>query len=63
MLGDSFTFGTGVEEDEAFPARIGRRATPGGTPAEGINAGIGGYGVPDEVAWFARYGAGLPPRT
>ncbi|HEY0552936.1 MAG TPA: GDSL-type esterase/lipase family protein [Thermoanaerobaculia bacterium] len=61
VLGDSFTFGTGVEEEEAFPARIAARLSRGGIPTEAINAGIGGYGVPDEVAWFERYGAGLHP--
>ena len=61
VLGDSFTFGTGVEEDEAFPARIAAELTRAGTPAEGINAGIGGYGVPDEVAWFEHYGMRLHP--
>jgi lysophospholipase L1-like esterase len=61
VLGDSFTFGTGVEEDEAFPARIAAEMTRGGVPAEGINAGIGGFGVPDEVAWFEHYGMDLHP--
>jgi hypothetical protein len=61
VLGDSFTFGTGVEEAEAFPAEIADGLTRGGTPAEGVNAGIGGYGVPDEVAWFEHYGMRLHP--
>jgi lysophospholipase L1-like esterase len=61
VLGDSFTFGTGVEEEEAFPARIAALLARDGIPMEGINAGIGGYGVPDEVAWFEHYGAGLHP--
>jgi lysophospholipase L1-like esterase len=61
VLGDSFTFGTGVEEAEAFPAEIAGGLTRRGTPAEGINAGIGGYGVPDEVAWFEHYGMQLHP--
>jgi hypothetical protein len=61
VLGDSFTFGTGVEEGEAFPARIAAALSRAGTPTEAINAGIGGYGVPDEVAWFEHYGIGLHP--
>jgi lysophospholipase L1-like esterase len=61
VLGDSFTFGTGVEEDQAFPARLAADLTRQGVPAEGINAGIGGYGVPDEVAWFEAYGRQLHP--
>src|SRR3954447_14578051 len=56
VLGDSFTFGTGVEEEEAFPARLAAELTRAGIPAEGINAGMGAYGVPDEVAWFENYG-------
>ncbi len=61
LLGDSFTFGTGVEEDQAFPERIAAGLSRAGTPTEGINAGIGGYGVPDEVSWFEHYGMGLHP--
>jgi lysophospholipase L1-like esterase len=61
VLGDSFTFGTGVEEEEAFPARLAAELSRGGIPAEGINAGMGAYGVPDEVAWFETYGMQLHP--
>jgi hypothetical protein len=61
VLGDSFTFGTGVEEDQAFPERIAAGLSRAGTPTEAINAGIGGYGVPDEVSWFEHYGMGLHP--
>ncbi|MEA2604446.1 MAG: hypothetical protein QOF89_5438 [Acidobacteriota bacterium] len=61
VLGDSFTFGTGVEEEEAFPARLAAELTRAGIPAEGINAGMGAYGVPDEVAWFENYGRQLHP--
>src|SRR4029077_11545111 len=52
---------TGVEEDQAFPERIAAGLARTGTPTEAINAGIGGYGVPDEVSWFEHYGMGLHP--
>ena len=61
VLGDSFTFGTGVEDEAAFPARLAAELTREGVPAEGLNAGIGGFGIPDEVAWYERYGRALRP--
>ncbi|HEX4959664.1 MAG TPA: hypothetical protein VF173_02410 [Thermoanaerobaculia bacterium] len=61
VLGDSFTFGTGVEEEEAFPARLAEELSRGGIPAEGINAGMGAYGIPDEVAWYEVYGMQVHP--
>lgn len=61
VLGDSFTFGMGVEEPEALPAQLAAELTRRGVPSEGINAGIGGYGIPDEVRWFEQYGRGTRP--
>ncbi|MFY9824081.1 MAG: GDSL-type esterase/lipase family protein [Thermoanaerobaculia bacterium] len=61
VLGDSFTFGMGVEENEAFPAQLAAELGRRGVPAEGINAGMGGYGVPDEVRWFEQYGRETHP--
>jgi hypothetical protein len=61
VLGDSFTFGMGVEEQEALPAQLAAELSRRGAPAEGINAGIGGYGVPDEVRWFEQYGREVHP--
>lgn len=40
-LGDSFTMGYGVDDDEAFPARLAGLLPPGWTL---VNAGIGGVG-------------------
>jgi lysophospholipase L1-like esterase len=45
MLGDSFTFGWGVEEAEAFPALVEHKLG-----ASVINAGVPGYGPFDEAA-------------
>jgi hypothetical protein len=61
VLGDSFTFGMGVEEPDAFPAQLAAELGRRGIPSEGINAGIGGYGVPDEVQWYEQYGRAVHP--
>jgi lysophospholipase L1-like esterase len=55
-LGDSFTFGVGAQQDETWPARLGQILH-----AEVLNAGAPGFGVPDEVAWYERYGIRLDP--
>jgi hypothetical protein len=41
VVGDSFTFGEGVGDDETFPARLQGRLGPG---VEVINLGVHGYG-------------------
>ena len=45
VLGDSFTFGAGVNADDAFPARLERRlrARPGSADAAVLNAGVISY--------------------
>ena len=55
-LGDSFTFGVGARQEETWPARLGKILG-----AEVLNAGAPGFGVPDAVAWYERYGAQLDP--
>jgi lysophospholipase L1-like esterase len=60
-LGDSFTFGVGAGDDETYPARLQAYLRAAGQPAEVWNAGAPGYGVPDEVAWYERWGAPLRP--
>ena len=61
VLGDSFTFGVGAAESETFPARLQAHLRAAGVPAEVWNAGAPGYGVPDEVAWYERWGVPLRP--
>ncbi len=61
VLGDSLTFGPGVGDEQAFPLALAGELGKRGVAAEGINAGIGGYGPPQEVAWFGRYGRALAP--
>jgi lysophospholipase L1-like esterase len=60
-LGDSFTFGVGAKEGQTFPARLQSLLRGGGRPAEVLNAGAPGFGVPDEAAWFRRWGRPLAP--
>ena len=57
VLGDSFTFGAGVADDESFPAQLqpllaGSCATP--RRFEVINAGVSGYNTADEVVNLER---------
>jgi hypothetical protein len=51
----------GAGEGETFPARLEARLRARGVPAEVWNAGAPGYGVPDEVAWYERWGVPLRP--
>jgi len=60
-LGDSFTFGVGAREKDTFPARLQEILRSRGVRAEVLNAGAPGYGVPDETAWFDRWGRPLAP--
>lgn len=60
-LGDSFTFGVGAAETATFPARLQAHLRAAGVQAEVWNAGAPGYGVPDEVAWYERWGVPLRP--
>lgn len=60
-LGDSFTFGVGAGEEETWPARLQEILRSRGMRAEVLNAGAPGYGIPDEAAWFERWGRPLAP--
>lgn len=60
-LGDSFAFGVGAQEGETYPAQLQRILRSRGMRAEVLNAGAPGFGVPDAVAWFQRWGWTLEP--
>ena len=57
-LGDSLCFGWGVEEREAFPARLAELC---GVPVE--NLGVSGYGPDQELLFLRRTGAALGARA
>ena len=57
LLGDSLTFGTGVEDGETFAAQLARLA-----PAlEPLNLGVSGYGTDQELLLLEREGLPLRP--
>jgi lysophospholipase L1-like esterase len=62
VLGDSFTFGVGVDDKDTFPAQLERelnrtaaKGTDGAARCEVVNAGCPGWGTENELAfWRAR---------
>jgi GDSL-like lipase/acylhydrolase family protein len=61
-LGDSYTFGHHVDDDEAFPAVLNkmlREIPPPG--AEAINAGANGFTIVDETTFLKEKGLALHP--
>jgi len=62
MLGDSFTFGYGVEEHEAFPSLLQEALGPPCSVAV-FNAAVPGYGTLQEQALAQRLLAELQPQA
>lgn len=63
LLGDSFTFGQGVDDSQTFAAEAQRRlevACPA-TRVEIINAGVPGFGTSQELARLESEGLALEP--
>lgn len=62
-LGDSYTFGDHVDDEDAYPARLesALRALRPGTRVEVVNAGVNGFGILDEAALWRRAGGRLDP--
>jgi lysophospholipase L1-like esterase len=60
-LGDSFTFGVGVEEEETWIERLRAHLAESGIAIETINGGVPGYGAKDEVDLFERHLRKLKP--
>jgi len=60
-VGDSFTFGFGVEAEESFVALLQEKLRDQGLAVESLNAGTPGVGVTDEFAWLKRYGLDMEP--
>ncbi len=62
VLGDSYTFGWGVEAGERYVDRLEERLNQGGTGRwEVVKAGINAYGTREQAAWLRERGWGLDP--
>jgi lysophospholipase L1-like esterase len=61
VLGDSFAFGVGAEQEESYPARLEEILRKRGARVQVLNAGTPGYSVPDAVTWFQAHGKALDP--
>jgi hypothetical protein len=56
VLGDSFAFGAGVNDEHTFPARLGDDLGPG---FEVVNLGVTGYSTDQELILYEELGAKL----
>ncbi len=62
VLGDSFTFGFGVEERDTFARRIQHRIRATGRKEfRVINGGVVGYGTKQEQIWFDQIADAIEP--
>ena len=53
VLGDSYTFGVGVNDGEEYPALLARGL---GSSARVVNLGVGGFGLTQEIRTFYEFG-------
>ncbi len=61
-LGDSVTFGWGVDQDKIFPVRLESLLEPRlRRPVRVINSGVGGYNTVQELTYFKQEGITLQP--
>lgn len=62
IVGDSFTFGLGVNDDETYAARLEEVLKGGGARYEVINGGyVGGFSPDSYYAYLTRKGLALQP--
>lgn len=62
-LGDSFTWGWGVNDNEAYPAEL-EKILQSRYPlldVQVLNAGVSGYGTDEELEFLKKFGASLKP--
>lgn len=61
ILGDSFVFGSGVNDDQTLSAQLEALLQARLPGAEVLNFGTPGYTTMQEVEWFMRYGRQFQP--
>lgn len=63
-LGDSFTYGVGVSDDDTYPAHLERLLDgAGGQRVEVLNAGIYGSGTSEQVLWYKHWASQFRPHV
>lgn len=60
-LGDSFTFGVGVPEDQTYHAQAARALAAGGRTVDVVNGGVVGYNLDQTLAMFRELGVKFQP--
>jgi lysophospholipase L1-like esterase len=65
VLGDSFTFGVGLAEEDTYVARLQRKINTvhGAGRVALLNAGIGGSGTAEHLAFLEDFGDEIAPRA
>jgi lysophospholipase L1-like esterase len=65
VLGDSFTFGAGLSEEDTYVSRLQKKinATFGVDRIALLNAGIGGSGSAEQLAFLEDFGGDIAPRA
>lgn len=61
VVGDSFAFGYGVEDEESFPRRLEARWRVEGRAVEVLNAGVPGYSADHHLVYLRERGFALAP--
>lgn len=61
VLGDSYVFGVGVDEEHLFTTRLAERLSRGGAPVEAVNAGVSGYSNDQQLILLEELGPQLAP--
>ena len=64
MLGDSFTFGWGLPEDQTYVGILQKNLDALALPRriQLLNAATAGWGTADEMAYLRRYGDAASPK-
>jgi len=61
VLGDSFTWGYGVSDEEVFTERLEKALATAGRSVEVLNAGVSGWGTDQELLYLEREGLQSSP--
>lgn len=61
VVGDSFAFGYGVEDEESFPRRLEARWRAEGRAVEVLNAAVPGYSADHHLVYLRERGFALAP--